>query len=252
MDETHLCLSWCKHIRSAINDLGFNRDRKPANVPLILTKSTLAAGRYTELGGYQLIHHSNIRPDIKLLFRVLKAGVSGITFPDLDWVLERKRKTIIFCTTVKQANNLVTYLRNKAPRTSFLDPQRRIRQYNAVNWADHNTDVLTAFRDDPGTHIIVATDALMVGIDLPNVQDVIVLHPKLLDETLQKIGRAGRNRQFVVDARGIVYVTKKAMDDARTFVAHGGGMGKGPTEDSMDEGLLRVIAADCKTTAITV
>lgn len=39
------------------------------------------------------------------------------------------------------------------------------------------------------THIIVGTDALMVGIDILNVQDVIVLHPGLLGESLQGIGR---------------------------------------------------------------
>ena len=44
----------------------------------------------------------------------------------------------------------------------------------------HDTDILTAFREAPGTHIIVASDALVEGIDLPNVQDIIALHLKLL------------------------------------------------------------------------
>ena len=37
------------------------------------------------------------------------------------------------------------------------------------------------------TNIIVATGALVVGIGLLNVHDVIVLHLKLLGGTLQKI-----------------------------------------------------------------
>ena len=37
------------------------------------------------------------------------------------------------------------------------------------------------------THIIVETGALVVGIDLLNVHDVIVLHLKLPGGTLQKI-----------------------------------------------------------------
>lgn len=44
------------------------------------------------------------------------------------------------------------------------------------------------------SQVILATDALMVGIDLPNVEDVLVLSPKNLDKFLQKIVRAGRNR----------------------------------------------------------
>ena len=88
MDEEHLCLSWGKRFRTAFNDLGFNRDRIPANVPLILTTATLAAGRDTdeilrlfslEPGGYHLIRHSNIRPDIELLFRVLEAAYDFLT-----------------------------------------------------------------------------------------------------------------------------------------------------------------------------
>ena len=37
------------------------------------------------------------------------------------------------------------------------------------------------------TYIIVGTGALVIGIDLLNVHDVIVLHLKLLGGTLQKI-----------------------------------------------------------------
>ena len=54
----------------------------------------------------------------------------------------------------------------------------------------HDTDILTAFREAPGTHIIVAADALMAGIDLPNVQDIIALHLKLLMSYFRGLGRA--------------------------------------------------------------
>ena len=59
--------------------------------------------------GYHLIRHSNIRPDIELLFRVLEAAYH------------------------------------------------------------FSTCVLTAFRHDPGIHIIVGAGALTIGIVLPNV-----------------------------------------------------------------------------------
>ena len=258
VDETHLCLSWGKRFRGAFKDLGFNRDRIPSNVPLILTTATLATGKPTNdilsifnlrHGQYHLIRRSNARPELQLLFLNLKAGVSGITFPDLDWVLQKQHKTIIFCSTVKQANSLVTYLRNRSPKSSLLDPKRRIRHYNAVNFSDHNAEILKAFREDSGTQIIVATDALMVGIDLPNVEDVIVLLPKQLDEVLQKIGRAGRDHQVVKNARGIIYISQKAARDA-IELARGRTAKDGDSEDSMDEGLALVIVATCKVTAI--
>ena len=86
-------------------------------------------------------------------FSSLKRRVSGITFPNPNWVLEQKVGTIIFCsTTAKHANNLVIGQRSKAPRTSLLDPQRRTQQNDEVNWADYGTDVLTIFRKDPDLH----------------------------------------------------------------------------------------------------
>ena len=57
----------------------------------------------------------------------------------------------------------------------------------------HDTDILTAFREDPETHIIVAVDALMAGIDLPNVQDIIALRLKLLMSYFRGLGGARKN-----------------------------------------------------------
>ena len=62
-----------------------------------------------------------------------------------------------------------------------------------VHLVYHDTDILTAFREAPGTHIIVAADALMAGIDLPNVQDIIALRPKLLMSYFRGLGGARKN-----------------------------------------------------------
>ena len=76
---------------------------------------------------------------------------------------------------------------------------------------DHDTDVLTPFREDPGTHIIVAASTLMAGIiiDLPNVQDIIVLRLKLLTSYFR--GKDTKKR-LVVHLRGIVYVTQEGNE----------------------------------------
>ncbi|KAK7687037.1 hypothetical protein QCA50_009537 [Cerrena zonata] len=261
VNEAHLARVWGKNFREAFLDLGFNRERIPDHASLILTTATLPIGNPTNRlldlfnlnpGSYHLIRRSNLRPDIRLLFRTLQASVNGISFPDLNWVLKKKRKTIVFCRTVKQANNLVTYLRSLSSLSSPIKPDRRIRHYNAINFGDFNIDILEDFRNDPETQIIVATDALMVGIDLPNVQDVIVLLPKTLDEALQKVGRAGRNRSIVIDARGIIYVTNQSLQDAKSIVSGGKRkrLKKAKSEDeSMDDGLVRILTADCKVVA---
>lgn len=135
VDEAHLANIWGKDFRDAFRDLGYNRERIPDHAPLILTTATLPVGKPTNgllnlfninPGSYHLIRRSNTRPDIRLLFRTLQASVNSINFPDLDWVLEEKRKTIIFARTVKQANALVSYLRSLSPISALTDPHRRI------------------------------------------------------------------------------------------------------------------------------
>ena len=75
----------------------------------------------------------------------------------------------------------------------------------------HDTVVLTAFREDPGTHIIVAADAMMAGIDLPNVQDIIALRLKLLTSYIRGLGEDTKKR-LVVHSRGVVYVTQEGNE----------------------------------------
>ena len=77
----------------------------------------------------------------------------------------------------------------------------------------HDTDILTAFREAPGTHIIVAADALMAGIliALPNVQDIISLRLKLLTSYFRGLGEDTKKR-LVVHSRGIVYVTQEGNE----------------------------------------
>ncbi|KAJ8457672.1 hypothetical protein ONZ45_g18226 [Pleurotus djamor] len=73
--------------------------------------------------------------------------------------------------------------------------------------------------------VAIGTDTLSVGVNVPHCQDVVVLlendHDADMDDIIQKVGRAGRNRGLVTDPRGIIYVThatKLAADKlASTF-----------------------------------
>ena len=75
----------------------------------------------------------------------------------------------------------------------------------------HDTDILTAFREDPETHIIIAVDALMAGIDLPNVQDIIALRLKPLMSYFRGLGEDTKKR-LVVHSRGIVYIIQEGNE----------------------------------------
>ena len=48
------------------------------------------------------------------------------------------------------------------------------------------------FVADPSTQIIIATDSLVVGIDFPNVEDVVDLDCRHPNHGKQRKGRSGR------------------------------------------------------------
>lgn len=126
----------------------------------------------------------------------------------------------------------------------------RVRLYNALNFHSHNVETQTLIQGDPCCQVVISTDILMVGINYPNIEDVILLgEPKDTNEYLQKIGRAGRDPQLVRQPRGIVYLTKKATEKAKAVLAQDlrnskpGKLGKG-IEMSID--FATMILAACK------
>ena len=87
--------------------------------------------------------------------------------------------------------------------------------YNALNWPDYNLRTRELMRKQDGCRIIVATDILMVGVDFPDIDDVVIIgHPPHTNDYLQKIGRAGRDRTRVPNPRGITYITGSAVTAA--------------------------------------
>lgn len=265
VDEVHLCNSWGDSFRPCFRQIGLVRHRMPSGTKLILLTATLARGPPTtnilntfglRAGGFHLIRRPNLRPDIQILLRPLTRGPSGPAYPDFLWILSSKRKAVAFCPTIAHGQRVALYLRSKLPPS--VDPYRFIRTYSALKWNDFNEATLQRFREDHDAMIIIATDTLMVGVDLPNVEDVVLaVAPETPDEMLQKIGRAGRDTARVSHARGIVYMAKDTMDIARKQV--GGGEAKKATNTAaaspkkparlLNPAMARMIAADCKTAA---
>jgi hypothetical protein len=142
------------------------------------------------------------------IYRILRHGLSGWNFTDLDWIIEGNRKTLIYCGNFALGFRLRIYFHHKAP-------QKVIRIYNSISFSSYNTATRRLFVDDPDTQITIATDALVVGIDFPNVEDVIDLDCHHPNHGKQCKGRAGRPGGNVRNPRGITYVTKATMEKAK-------------------------------------
>ncbi|EAU93471.1 hypothetical protein CC1G_12065 [Coprinopsis cinerea okayama7 len=137
IDEAHLIVNWGKTgFRNAFMELGHMRSRLPLVnnhlMPVIVTSATIRPGEPMDTicnvlgltaGDYHLIRRSNLRPDIKIIIRELSSSLSGLSFPELDWILEQNN-TVIFCRTIGIGFRVAAYLWRTAitkrlPRLGF-------------------------------------------------------------------------------------------------------------------------------------
>ncbi|KAJ7572431.1 P-loop containing nucleoside triphosphate hydrolase protein [Mycena floridula] len=232
VDELHLVQDWGDPaFRDAFRQIGLVRSRMPRSVSFIGVTGTLLAGPETvnlfktlglEPGSFHFQRLSNLRTDIQHIYRVLRHGLTGYVFPDLDWIFEGGRKIIIYGDTIYLGFRLKVYACQKYPRIG-------VRIYNDICDPKNRTKTRTMFLKDPQMQVIIATDSLIVGIDLLNVQDVVNLGCKHPNHDNQK---------------GITYVSKAMMERAKKMVADGDKGGK-KTDQGLHIGMARILVADC-------
>jgi superfamily II DNA helicase RecQ len=69
------------------------------------------------------------------------------------------------------------------------------------------------------TQIVIATATLSVGIDIPGIQDVLIVGtPDMLEDLVQEFGRGGRGKDDC-GTRGILYYSKSNLKNANEVVA---------------------------------
>ncbi|KAF9524234.1 hypothetical protein CPB83DRAFT_774197 [Crepidotus variabilis] len=94
IDEVHLVHDWGDpSFREAFRNIGLVHARMPRGTTLIAVTATLLAGRETDSllktlnltpGTFFFQRRSNRRNDVQDIYRVLRHGLSGWSFPDLD------------------------------------------------------------------------------------------------------------------------------------------------------------------------
>ncbi|EGO02457.1 hypothetical protein SERLA73DRAFT_69962 [Serpula lacrymans var. lacrymans S7.3] len=222
IDEIHLLDTWGNDFRQVFQQIGYMASHFPSRVVMIALTATLPTGPPMQQvcnflglkpGWFHLVHRSNIRPDLRIVIRELTHGIGNHSFPDLLWILDSRRKTMIFCETINISFRVHTYLWNNASLAANCDRKIRIRMYNLLNSPLYNAETRRLFHEDPRAQIITATDSICVGFDPPDVADIVVLGAGAQTPAtiLQKQGRAGRQKNRVKDLQGILYVTRSEM-----------------------------------------
>ncbi|KAJ3768695.1 P-loop containing nucleoside triphosphate hydrolase protein [Lentinula raphanica] len=234
IDEIHLILSWGKPgFRTAFRDIGNALMRLPRWTTLTGVTATLPAGTDTirlmevlglRAGSFVFTRRSNYRPELQIIFRFLRHGLQGWTFPDFDWLLESRRKTIIYCRTISLAFRLYVYLWHNDTPSNSPARRKRFRIYCSLYSDKYNNQSRATFVRDPDCQFLISTDALKVGNDFPNVEDAIVVDPSDPADVLQKGGRAGRKPPYSNPGpRCICYFTQSTKDRANAILKSGKG-----------------------------
>lgn len=267
IDEVHLIHAWgASKFRPAFLELGSIRARLPAVkgkfMPIIATSATIRPGPPTtticrtlglEPGNYHLLRRSNLRNDIQIIIRELKSSLGGLFFPDLDWVLESGENTVIFCKTIGLGFRVAAYLWRTAMARKLPNLGSRIRLYNSLNSKSFNEETLGFLNANESASVTIATDVLSVGWDSPSTRDAIVLGlPDDLDEFVQKIGRAGRNRIKVPYPRAFLYHPKTSLAPAQSGGKTPRSSTSATTVEAMDISVRDFLLAECKSENLNV
>lgn len=259
VDEIHLLDSWGASFRESFRQIGFVLARMPPSTVLIGVTATLVAGapftRVINFLGlehlpYHKIHRSNIRKNLRLITQTLSMGITGLRFPNLDWLLQLpgRPKTLIFVKTIPLGDKIRTYLAN-CSQGSEEEKIIRFRTYSSLSCEDDNAETqrLMHLEGNSSTQFIIATDALIVGVDFRNVKYCVVIDAnQSLNDFMQKIGRIGCDPHQVPDAEGILLHTEHSLEVATKIAAAGPLTHRPDDKTQMDYAMAVFLLSSCK------
>ncbi|EUC59845.1 DEAD/DEAH-box helicase, partial [Rhizoctonia solani AG-3 Rhs1AP] len=211
VDEVHLTIEW-KVFRQNFAEIHRLRNRFKAPVAWLALSATvepkqefqaLATSLGFDLapGRTNIIHLPVDRPTISYSPRFLKYGAAEDQreFPDLAFLVPRSLAriedipiTVVFGGTIKQVSRIAKYLRRLLP--AELDPKTRrevIVPFNGTLSALQNNKAINELRIGKNTQILTSTAAGALGIDVKNVERVVIIVEKDTNYRMlcQKMGR---------------------------------------------------------------
>ncbi|KAL4257668.1 hypothetical protein AB1N83_011948 [Pleurotus pulmonarius] len=216
INECHLVREHGEEFRKSYTRIGRLRHRLSSSIPWIAVTATLPPDEMTESvlqslgfisGDYQMCRLRVDVPNIKYIPRFFHHSMSGATMLDISWIIPvgasppSLKKTVVFCETIKLACRVVTFLESLLP--AEMDHRDTVvMPFYSLLSNEYREVYLVAFRNSV-TKILVGTDTLTCGMDVADVEQVVILGvPPSPERLSQQMGRAGRNGAPV---RAVVY-----------------------------------------------
>jgi len=126
---------------------------------------------------------------------------------ELDWIIELVKekgleipKIIIFCSTLYAIGSVVNYMMLKLNKLAFYPTSSKEMEhcivgiYHSSTLPKYKERVLNSFKSNGTKRIAVATTALSMGVNFPDVRYVVMYGPpRSILDFHQEAGRAGRD-----------------------------------------------------------
>lgn len=154
--------------------------------------------------------YNPIRSHIKMDFKDVLHDIPHRLKEIVDYIKEhniqaQKSRMLVFCKTRNQCEEKSLLLADELHKAGILSKElstQAIGYFHAGMDGDDREETYTRFKDDNDPlYILCATKAFGMGMDIPNIHYIIhLMPPSVMEDYLQEVGRAGRNKKMYIDA----------------------------------------------------
>ena len=238
VDEAHLTYEWGVDFRLIYGEIWTLRAYAPDHVVFVALSASVEPGHETKevirrigfrAGNYHFDRRDCERHNVDYIFRDIQFASTAHAFRDLDWLIPpdlRKAsdiiKRLLFTDTIERGHRITLYLRSLLPEHLKKLAHTIIRHMHSMNCPDCKREGMVALYqtgDERETALFVASPILEVGIDVPDIGEVVLYpEPSSASSCVQRAGRPARGPD-TAHGRAIVYIKKSSIDAAMEYVA---------------------------------
>ncbi|XP_077061923.1 putative ATP-dependent DNA helicase Q1 [Siphateles boraxobius] len=231
VDEVHVTYKWGEGakgeaaFRESFARLGELRSLAKEGTPVLaLTASadTKNRRRVTKLLRMENATEVTVSPNRTNI----RLGLTQVPSNDLscmDWVVKDVKDKalsmspiIIYCKSLKSVGKVYSYLKAELGEDAWIDRDKDhkaehllIGMFHSKTLTQYKDRVLASFNGEGSCRVVVATTALGMGLNFPNVSHVVMYgSPDDIEDIVQQVGRAGRNG---LQSHAILYVIKQSV-----------------------------------------
>ena len=154
--------------------------------------------------------YNPIRSHIKMNFKLVFHDIPHRLKEIVDYIIKNNIKAqdsrmLVFCKTRNQCEEMSLLLADELYKAEILSKElstQAIGYFHAGMDGDDREETYARFKDDNDPlYILCATKAFGMGMDIPNIHYIVhLMPPSVMEDYLQEVGRAGRNKKMYLDA----------------------------------------------------